>query len=71
MIILKILGLISALTARFISGKRPFGAKSTPDRIERILSDGFYAVFHQHWLKYFSSEQIRVLDGSQMCRFTI
>jgi len=47
---------------------RPFGIHATKDPIELILSDGFYAVFHQRWMEVFSADQMLVLDGSKYCK---
>ena len=33
--------------------------------IERILSDGFYAIFHRYWQTEFPDDQLAVIDGNQ------
>ncbi|CAG5109557.1 Oidioi.mRNA.OKI2018_I69.chr2.g4077.t1.cds [Oikopleura dioica] len=58
-------GLVNALLVRFKRRMRPFGIHATKDPIELILSDGFYAVFHQRWMEVFPKEQMLVLDGSK------
>jgi len=58
-------GLVNALLVRFKRRMRPFGIHATKDPIELILSDGFYAVFHQRWMEVFSADQMLVLDGSK------
>ncbi|CBY08703.1 unnamed protein product [Oikopleura dioica] len=61
-------GLIKALTYRFKYKMRPFGIRATPDKIELILSDGFYAVFHQYWQQFFPDDQLLVVDGGQFLK---
>ena len=43
--------------------------RATKDPIEIILSDGFYAIFHERWLQNFPERQILVLDGSQFRKY--
>jgi len=57
-------GLINALLVRLENGQRPFHRRSTDSPLERILSDGFYAVFHRRWQRNFADEQLLVLDGT-------
>ena len=61
-------GLVNALLNRLENGQRPFHRKSTDSPLERILSDGFYAIFHTRWQREFSDEQLLVLDGSQFSK---
>lgn len=58
-------GLVEALIFRYKRKMRPFGVRSTKNPIEIILSDGFYAVFHQRWKEYFPDHQLLIIDGSQ------
>ena len=61
-------GLIEALIFRYKRKMRPFGVRATKNPIELILSDGFYAVFHQRWREYFPDHQMLVIDGNQFCK---
>lgn len=47
---------------RLKADKRPFGSDNF---IEKVISDGFYAVFHKRWQQVFPEEQLLVIDGSQ------
>ena len=58
-------GLMQALYRRFKRRQRPFGISATKDPIELILSDGFYAIFHQNWQAFFPDKQLIVIDGNQ------
>ena len=62
---MKILEANTIIIFRYKRKMRPFGVRATKNPIEIILSDGFYAVFHQRWIDYFPPEQLLVIDGSQ------
>jgi len=63
-------GLIEALAYRYENNMRPFtlSKEEGAGHIEVILADGFYAIHHQSWLKYFDEDQLLVVNGNNFLK---